>query len=225
MNWHYTTVQFQPMRDLDLSILEYIIADLTYHQSDSGNKWWAYSPAMIADLVGMSERAIRYAVDRCKEKGVLEHDGDKLLSCQKFIDMVYPRNGNNFRPNGKNDRLQTAKTAAHYNNIYINKDIYIEKVDSEGNPKKLKIARGALEGFPLFKESYPRNEDMVSASAEWRKLTADEKSLVLLDIPKRKESEMWVKEDGRYIPLAKTYLKNRRWEDDIKSSKPNVYVA
>lgn len=71
-------------------------------------------------------------------------------------------------------------------------------------------------GFNTFWESYPNQADKVSAFAEWGKLSEEDKSLAIADVPQRSESEPWLKDDGKYIPLAKTYLKNRRWEDKIK---------
>lgn len=115
MKWHYTTVHFESLRHFGLTITEYILSDIVYHQSYAGSEWWAYSPNAIAEVLCVDERTIRRAAISCEEKGTLKKESDKLISSQEFIDVVYPRNGHNYRLDGQNTRDQTDK-----NSVYLN---------------------------------------------------------------------------------------------------------
>lgn len=80
--------------------------------------------------------------------------------------------------------------------------------------KSIKSSRGTLGGFPAFWEVYPKKEDKATASAVWRALTNEERALAIADVKVRASSKDWTKEGGKYIPLPKTYLIGKRWEDE-----------
>lgn len=85
--------------------------------------------------------------------------------------------------------------------------------------KNTSASKKSLEGFGEFWEAYPRKRNKVGASAEWRKLSKEDRGLALADVPKRVQSSDWVKESGAYIPMPQNYLKDRRWEDEVKPIK------
>ena len=68
--------------------------------------------------------------------------------------------------------------------------------------------------FEKWYNKYPRQESKVAAIEEWTKLTPQpiEKELMVA-LSWQAKSEQWTKESGKYIPLAVTYLRNRKWED------------
>lgn len=80
--------------------------------------------------------------------------------------------------------------------------------------EKKKTARGNTTGFQSFWEVYPRKEDKMSAMAIWRNLSVGERLLAMTDMQTRPKSKDWLKEKGKYIPLAKNYLEGKRWEDE-----------
>jgi hypothetical protein len=88
--------------------------------------------------------------------------------------------------------------------------------------KEKKSQKQDASGFTLFWEGYPKKEDKVSAFAEWGKLSQENKSAALADVPRRILTEDWTKDNGKFIPLAKTYLKNHRWEDILKVNEPET---
>lgn len=69
-----------------------------------------------------------------------------------------------------------------------------------------------LKPFSLFKEIYPRKENMKKAEPIWKRLSLDKKIMILEDIPKRKEGKQW--KEG-FIPHPTTYLNGERWNDDL----------
>ncbi len=74
------------------------------------------------------------------------------------------------------------------------------------------------EMFERFWKAYPRGEDKQAAMDEWDKL---QPTMVLMKIMSdalkaQKETKDWKKGVG--IPYACRWLKNRRWEDDLKEA-------
>ncbi len=171
MKWHYTTVHFDSMTFLGLSCIEYIISDITYHRSTAGAQWWDYSPEDLGVILGVNVKTVRDAVLRCVEKGTINKDGKSIISCQKFIDVVYPTDGRNTRQDGRNTREATEETPALYN--YIGKknegvpadgrrvevepifrgEGYEEEARTKGAPKNTKEM---LAGYEIFTDQPAR---------------------------------------------------------------------
>lgn len=88
--------------------------------------------------------------------------------------------------------------------VPIGKDLKSKKRPTNGNNS----------GFQGFWDKYPKKEDRLNALAAWKLLTTEERLQAMNDITVRAVSKDWVKERGKYIPLAKTYLSGKRWEDE-----------
>ena len=82
-------------------------------------------------------------------------------------------------------------------------------------------------GFSLFWEKYPKKLAKRDAEKAFAKIAPDEKLLgiILTALEIWKQSEDWIKENGKYIPYPATWLNGRRWEDEIKTSilKRNIH--
>lgn len=77
-------------------------------------------------------------------------------------------------------------------------------------------------GFDSFWSSYPRKEAKAEAQKAFKKINATAALLeqILAAIEDQKKSESWVKDGGKYIPHAATWLNGRRWEDEVTPTKP-----
>lgn len=84
-----------------------------------------------------------------------------------------------------------------------------------GKKKSNSKQKSSLQGFESFWNIYPNKADKKSASAEWRKLTDKQRALVMADVPLRSKSEGWLKDEGKYILMAKNYFSGHRWEDPM----------
>lgn len=73
------------------------------------------------------------------------------------------------------------------------------------------------EEFLAFYEAYPKHEGKVDAQKAWRQMNGKRPPLeeLLQDVERRKETEKWTKDGGRYIPGPAPYLRGMRWEDEI----------
>ncbi|AMC94238.1 hypothetical protein AOC36_09655 [Erysipelothrix larvae] len=93
---------------------------------------------------------------------------------------------------------------SNYNNTSINNNTKVEKQDFTGHMNE-------------FWSEYPRKEKRKNAFEKLKKILKQEPSVfnqIILDVRKRKKSEQWLKENGKYIPMPTTYLNERRWEDE-----------
>jgi len=91
--------------------------------------------------------------------------------------------------------------------------------------KKLKIPNPESSDirFEKFWREYPRKQAKVDAERAFKSLNPSEDLLavIIADISSRKQSEAWLKDKGKYIPLPATYLRGKRWEDETKKEAPN----
>ena len=68
--------------------------------------------------------------------------------------------------------------------------------------------------FDLFWEAYPRKMGKVKAQAAFQKVTVPV-DVLLSAIAEQKQSQQWQKDGGQFIPHPTTWLKGKRWEDQI----------
>lgn len=69
--------------------------------------------------------------------------------------------------------------------------------------------------FETFWGAYPRKDGKAAARKKWQSLAPDPALLahMLQAIKTMSASEQWQADGGRYIPMASTWLNQRRWED------------
>ena len=100
--------------------------------------------------------------------------------------------------------------------------------ESESNPNPISLVRSTngrvskklrrrpeyAEGFLYFWEDYPRKDGKFEASQIWEKNKLDDLiNDVLTHIRWARKSPKWQEEGGKFVPMASTYLNQRRWED------------
>lgn len=79
------------------------------------------------------------------------------------------------------------------------------------------------EDFNLFWEAYPSKKGKKPAAQKFKSLRKAYPSqeflqMLLDDLAKRSVCHDWVKEQGKFIPMASTYLAQERWNDPIPTS-------
>lgn len=57
----------------------------------------------------------------------------------------------------------------------------------------------------------------MKAAIAWRQIRpdADLRATIIAAVLRQRDSEDWLRDGGRYIPHAATWLRGRRWEDDL----------
>lgn len=81
------------------------------------------------------------------------------------------------------------------------------------------------EGFDEFWGLYPNKKAKQDALKAWRKVKPDERPTVAQALKAVKQTEQWQKDDGKFVPLAASWLNGRRWEDEICPAAPPAYVS
>lgn len=70
--------------------------------------------------------------------------------------------------------------------------------------------------FEDFWKAYPKKNGKKASMEQWKKLTTDDRSAIMVDIPLRHNSKKWI---GGYIKDPERYLKHRQWEDEIEDQQ------
>ena len=69
--------------------------------------------------------------------------------------------------------------------------------------------------FEEFWKRYPRKVGKRAAQIEWNRMSAQEQAEAILAIPKH--CKVWSGKDLQYVPHARTWLHQARWEDEIEA--------
>jgi hypothetical protein len=72
--------------------------------------------------------------------------------------------------------------------------------------------------FGNFWAAYPKKDGKQAARVEWMRLKpSDETQMAIAaDLERRRVSSQWLKDGGQFIPHARTYLHQKRWEDGFE---------
>jgi len=101
------------------------------------------------------------------------------------------------------------------------------QMDTEIRLDKIRLGKNIYtQGFNKFWEEYPKKVAKSVALKSFEKLNPDEALLqvILKDVKRRKISDGWIKDNGRYIPYPATYLNQRRWEDEDNNKTDFLYA-
>lgn len=119
-----------------------------------------------------------------------------------------------------NNRLTTGKTTGYqqqYNNITnINKETNISS-PSENSPPTQDI------WFSQFWDEYPKKVSKKDAQSAWKSLKVGPELMAKIMDGLRKwiTSDQWTRDGGQFIPYPATWLRKRRWEDNIEQPVPS----
>lgn len=77
-------------------------------------------------------------------------------------------------------------------------------------------------GFDRFWAVYPRRTAKARALDAWRKLDVTPELLdtILRAVEIQRNSNQWIRDQGRYIPYPATWLNGHRWEDELPTALP-----
>jgi len=70
-------------------------------------------------------------------------------------------------------------------------------------------------GFAEFWSAYPKKDAKTTALASWLKLAPDDelRATIVAAVTAKAQTRDWLKDGGQYVPMASTYINQRRWED------------
>ena len=82
-------------------------------------------------------------------------------------------------------------------------------------PKRSKAEPYRLDWFEAFWKIYPRKDSKQAALKAWCKLRPDRAlcGVMAAALERDKHSKQWCKDGGEFIPMASTWINQRRWDD------------
>ena len=85
----------------------------------------------------------------------------------------------------------------------------------KGKPKPKKTEPYRLDWFEAFWNIYPRKDNKQAALRAWCKLKPDRAlcGVMAAALERDKHSKQWCKDGGEFIPMASTWINQRRWND------------
>jgi hypothetical protein len=204
---NYNTILHQSRKKLNLTLMEYCIADSVYHLSNNPKSkvhgWCFASKDHLAMFLGTTKATIFSNLNKLIEKGLVERDEETryLRTTEKWYEEVIIKDSKETIPPIKKldsevsrNLIADSKETLHYNNSYNNKD---------------------NNTFEEFWKAYPRKENKKKSKDLWvRKKLGEKLPDIISFIERARETERW--EEG-YIPQPTTFLNGERWEDDIRS--------
>ncbi|MDD2732351.1 MAG: phage replisome organizer N-terminal domain-containing protein [Desulfuromonadaceae bacterium] len=74
----------------------------------------------------------------------------------------------------------------------------------------------SLTDFDTFRKHYPNKKNGSAAAKAWAKLKPDPGlvATIMSAVAWQSSQPDWLKDSGKYVPHASTWLNNRRWEDE-----------
>lgn len=70
--------------------------------------------------------------------------------------------------------------------------------------------------FDSFWKLYPKKVSRKDAAKAWAKIPADKHQQVMVGLARHRVCDQWLKDEGKFIPNAATWLNAERWEDEVK---------
>ena len=194
---------------------------------------WA-SNAYFVDLYQLSERTIIRLLRTLEAAELIRiEDGQGGKAKRKIYAGVNPISG---YPDKNVTPPPTKMSGGPDKNVTQNKKEIRKENDppkapqgaGEGMPEKKKKRRTRAKAacdyepeiFERFWKAYPRGEAKAEARYEWDELRPDRKLMYAMSaaLERQKKSAEWLRDNGRAVPYACRWLKNLRWDDEMKDA-------
>lgn len=178
------------------------------------------SLSSLSKKTGLSIRQTRTALEHLISTGEVTNESCpqyrviSIVNYDKYQDMRQrERQTTDKRPTNDvtNDRQQY-----NNNNNNINKETNINS-PSENSPPTQDI------WFSQFWDEYPKKVSKKDAQSAWKSLKVGPELMAKIMDGLRKwiTSDQWTRDGGRFIPYPATWLRKRRWEDNIEQPVPS----
>lgn len=93
----------------------------------------------------------------------------------------------------------------------------LQSSSSIKNKTDAALSSGSLTAFETFYQAYPRKKNRGDAEKAWAALKPDDQlvRLMLTAVGKAKGTPEWKEEHGKYIPYPASWLRAKRWLDEM----------
>lgn len=191
----------------------------------------------FAELYGLSIRTVSRLISKLEERGYIrcemaatEKGSERRIYAGVFVvDRGLEKNDaggldkNDHTPLDKNGKRGLDKNVQQNNTSMNNKQDITPYSPPEGECEPEKEGSGRkkrepyrLDWFEGFWTKYPRKDNKQTALRAWCKLKPDRETCVRMAsaLERDKHSKQWTKDGGEFIPMASTWLNQRRWENE-----------
>ena len=149
--------------------------------------------------------------------GITKGTGGLLITILNYERYQDPNNygGHNGGHNGKS--TEGTRRAQDFKKSLVLK---AQNVPKNVRSKKKNIY---TRDFETFWSAYPKKQDKAKAFEKWNAVNGVRPPLkeLLIILEKLKQTDDWKKDEGQYIPYPSKWLKGKRWEDEIETTRSN----
>ncbi len=120
----------------------------------------------------------------------------------------------------RNDRSTTVDDPLNENSTNKKRT---EEIRQEEVKQPVPDAQSRADYFDRFWKLYPKKKSKADAEKAWSKLKMTDEffSSIILALSTQAASKDWTKDGGQYVPLAGTWIRGKRWEDEAQSAASN----
>lgn len=225
-NTNYTTMSNYHLRDKTLTLKAIGLLSKILSLPEE----WDYTVAGLASICKEGRDAIQTALKELETAGYIErrqtHAEDGSFSSNEYIvheePVSAPLTENPSTVNPSTENPLTGNPQQLSKDI-LSKDLNNPPIAPQGDkPERSKTSRGDWkpDRFEAFWKYYPARQGKKSgkdkARKAWNKLKADDETIAIMGraLSWQKQSDDWIREDGRFIPLASTWLNGKLWTDE-----------
>lgn len=234
-NRNYTTMSNYHLQDQHLSLKAVGLLSKILSLPDD----WDYTVAGLASICKEGKDAVRSALEELETARYIErrqtHAADGSFAGNEYIvyespaDVRSPLSGFPSTDKPSTGNPLTENPTEQNTNIQNTKRTNTPIVPTGDAPGEKKRAKGEWEPerFEAFWKYYPPRQGKRSgkkaARRAWNRLQPDPNTIAAMGkaLAWQKKSADWLRENGRFIPMASTWINGRRWEDEIDTSGPD----
>ena len=93
------------------------------------------------------------------------------------------------------------------------------------NPPTPRPSKGGMVGFSDFYDSYPRKAKRPDAMKAWEQVGGREHlPAILASLESYRSCDDWRKDGGAFVPYPASWLRGRRWEDEVPVPGSNGHI-
>lgn len=165
----------------------------------------------IATDTGLSVKQVRTAIEHLKQTQEVAQQGHGKFSVYTVNNYTeYQCIGTDTGTDEGNQRAQQGHSKGTHPNIKKNKEVKEVYMSTASSPQNEPLP------FDRFWTAYPKKTAKLKAKESFEKNVPDDDTLqsILSSLAYLKTTEDWQKENGKFIPMATTFLNQHRWEDE-----------
>lgn len=173
-----------------------VLLALADNAQDDGTRAFP-SQETLAQKARLSIRQVRRCLSELMSTGAIEYVGLSPYGTDEY--RVLMRDGQN-----------VPRTYATESVTYATESVSHMSAKPSSKPS----VKPSIE-FETFWKAYPNKHGKALARKKWATLSPEEQKKAYETLDAACRSELWLKENGAYIPHGSTYVNQRRWEDEF----------